>query len=1024
MEEVIRMSMDKPMKGELEVKLTDLIEEVVSARKIPRATYRLQFNRAFTFLDAAELSPYLLDLGISDCYASPILMARPESDHGYDVCDHGRLNPTIGSEEDFELFSTILKASDMGLILDVVPNHMGIGHESNNWWNDVLENGPSSNYSVYFDIDWHPVKPELENKLLLPMLEDQYGRVLENGKLKLAFEDGAFFIYYYSTRLPVAPRSYSIILNSQIDHLSNMLGKENPSLHEYLSIITALSYLPTRTDFLPERLEERAREKEVIKRRISTLYQSNSIVKAAIDRAVETFNGKIGDASSFDQLDLLIGEQAYRPTFWRVAAEQINYRRFFDVNELAAIRVELSQVFHDTHQLIFKMLADGTATGLRVDHPDGLWNPDSYFRQIQETFVINKILPLLSDGNRSRAADAVAEWFSREQQESRAIPDWPLYVVAEKILSENESLPLNWAVYGTSGYDFLNAVNRLFVNPGNQGAFDRIYINFTDNESEFRELVDLGKKAIMLNALTSEIYSLSHKLERLAEKNRRYRDFTLDSLTHAIREIIVSLPIYRTYITGHEKVTGRDRKFIETAVSKAKQRNPRTAEPIFDFIRDTILLENLNDFREEDRAGLIDWVMKLQQVTGPIMAKGVEDTAFYSYNRLVSLNEVGGNPEQFGSTIEEFHRENAERLRNWPHSMLATSTHDTKRSEDVRARINVLSEFPDEWEAALERWQRFNSPKKSMASGTLSPDSNDEYLFYQTILGAWPIEQMRSEVLTSFRRRVVAYMEKATKEAKVHTSWINPNNEYDTAVRNFVTGVLSEVESAEFLDDFLNFQQQIAFFGYFNSLSQLLLKLTSPGMPDIYQGTEIWDLSLVDPDNRRRVDYKRRLILLEDLKERIENSGGVLTGLARHLMNTIDSGQIKFYVTYRTLNLRKSLEDLFSKGEYLPLEATGDRSEHICAFARTFGRESIVIVVPRLLAGLTNRELHPPTGIRTWNETQLLLPDELADTAYQNIFTGERLRVSRDSSDSALPISDILGIFPVALLHAEETKKL
>ncbi|MBI3977920.1 MAG: malto-oligosyltrehalose synthase, partial [Chloroflexi bacterium] len=675
------------------------VEEVVSQRRIPIATYRLQLNDACTFRDAQRLAPYLHDLGISDCYASPLFKPCPGSSHGYDVVDHSQLNPALGGEADFEAFTADLQERGLGLVLDMVPNHMGIADAGNTWWMDVLENGPSSIYASHFDIDWHPATPELENRVLLPILGDQYGMVLESGRFRLAFEEGAFFIYHYDTRLPVAPRTYSRILSNQLGSLLATLGEEDEHVQELQSILTALSYLPRRTEVLPEKVAERNREKEIIKRRIAALYQASPPVRAAIDTAVRAFNGTVGEPSSFDLLDALLNVQAYRLAYWRVAADEINYRRFFDVNELAAIRVELPEVFRATHDLVLRFLADGRITGLRIDHADGLWNPAAYFRQLQESYVLRRIQARLPAGrHQDRLAQAVATCLANRsaQRDPAETPAWPLYVVAEKILGEHESLPDDWAVDGTTGYDFLNAANGIFVDGRNREAFDQIYSRFIGTPINFRTLANSNKKMVMLVSLASEINALSHQLERIAEKNRRVRDFTLNSLTFAIREVIACLPVYRTYITGVTPgPVERDHLSIEAAVAEAKKRNPRTAESIFDFIRDTLLLRNVQDFAAQDRTKLADFVMKFQQVTGPVMAKGVEDTAFYVYNRLVSLNEVGGAPEQFGVSVAAFHRQNAERSRRWPHSLLATSTHDTKRGEDVRARISVLSEIPE-----------------------------------------------------------------------------------------------------------------------------------------------------------------------------------------------------------------------------------------------------------------------------------------------------------------------------------------
>lgn len=982
----------------------------VPIRVVPRVTYRLQFNPDFTFDDAARIVPYLADLGVSHCYASPIFRARAGSQHGYDICDHSQLNPDLGGEEGFERFHQALQSFGLGLILDVVPNHMGIGDRSNTWWQDVLENGPSSIYAPYFDIDWNPVRLELENKVLLPILEDQYGRVLESGKLRLAYEDGAFWLYHYETKLPITPDTYIGILAEHLDALVEELGEEDPAVQELRSIITAIGYLPERTDQSPEKIAERNREKEVIKRRLAVLCLANPMIYDAIDESVRAFNGIVGDQRSFDKLDRLLNAQPYRLAFWRVATEEINYRRFFDVNDLAAIRVELPDVFRDTHQLVFQLLAEGKVDGLRIDHPDGLWDPPRYFQQIQEGYR----------AARARATDGLAETCPERFPYDGTVTDHAtedsLYVVAEKILGEGEPLPRTWAVDGTTGYEFLNLVNGLFVDGTNCKTLDRIYTDFTDYKTKFGDLVNSTKKMIMLVSLASEINALSAHLERIAEAHRWYRDFTLNSLTYAIREVIACLPVYRTYIVGAaDSADARDEAYIEQAVKGAKRRNPRTAETIFDFIRDTLLLRNLYDFQEEDRHLVRDFVMKFQQVSGPVMAKGVEDTAFYVFNRLVSLNEVGGNPEQFGITVQAFHQQNVERVGQWPHSMLTTSTHDTKRSEDVRARINVLSEMPREWRSALARWSRLNARRKRDVDGDLAPSRNDEYLLYQTLVGAWPDEPVEPSEFARFRDRIAQYMLKATKEAKVRTSWVNANEAYDSTVRNFVFRVLPDNPRDTFRKDMATFQRRVAFFGRFNALSQVLLKLTVPGVPDLYQGTELWAMMLVDPDNRQPVDYGHRQALLATLRERAAVTPD-LTELARKLVEASADGQIKLYLTHRVLAFRRDHDSLFAEGEYRPLEVSGAKEANVVAFARTLGDEAALVVAPRLVVRLTGGDERLPLGEVVWHGTWLALAHERIGQKYRNELTGETLAVGTLDGTPGLPLSAILGNFPVALL--------
>lgn len=1008
-----------------QVQQTPTVQEILRAvfrrRRTPLASYRLQFNPTFPFAAGRNLVPYLHELGVTDCYSSPVLRARAGSMHGYDICDHSQINPELGGEQELNALSAALHERGMGLVLDIVPNHMGVG-DANPWWMDVLENGPSSIYATYFDIDWHPANPDLENKLLLPLLGDQYGTELENGRFRLAFEEGAFFLYYYDRKLPVAPTTYRDILEHQLENLDKTLGADHPHVQELRSILTALSYLPPRAELPPDKKEERNREKEIIKRRIAALTAASPEVAAAIGVAVEAFNGKPGEPRTFDLMDGLINAQAYRPAYWRVAAEEINYRRFFDINELAAVRVEQPQVFQAVHQTIFRLLAEDKAHGLRIDHPDGLWNPAGYFRQLQEDYVLHRARTLLAETRAPEGLQkAVAAQFQAAiEAEAGQWSALPLYVVAEKILGENEPLPHDWVVAGTTGYDFANSAGGIFVDRANRERFTTVYRDFIGQEQDFLGLISSCQKIIMLVSMASEVNSLSHQLDRISERNRRYRDFTLNSLTFVIREIISSLAIYRTYITGPNAVSLRDRLFIEQAVEDAKNQNPRTAEAIFDFVRDTILLRNLDDFREEDRPQIIDWVMKCQQLTGPVLAKGLEDTAFYVYNRLVSLNEVGGHPEQYGVTVDEFHRHNLERRQQWPHAMLTSSTHDTKRGEDVRARIHLLSEMPDEWAAALDRWSRLNAPKKTEVEGMPAPDPNDEYLLYQTLLGAWPETEgkpLTAQAFDGFRQRIACYMQKAIKEAKIHTSWVNPNEEYDRAMHDFVTALLPDDPADPFLTDLLALQRRVAFFGYFNSLSQVLLKLTCPGVPDFYQGCELWNLSLVDPDNRRPVDYEHRRALLADLRQRAEQAETDLTGLAQELVRSPGDGRVKLYLTWRGLHFRREHGPVFLDGSYQPLEAAGEKKDHVCAFARWLEDQAVVVAVPRLVIGLTGGVERAPLGPEVWGQTKLLLPPEDAGRRYRNVYTGEVLAAGQHNGGAVLPLAAVFAHFPAALLE-------
>jgi (1->4)-alpha-D-glucan 1-alpha-D-glucosylmutase len=1021
------------MKGKTVDAVEKRVREMKSLRRVPHATCRLQLNARFRFDDVCSLLSYWRDLGISDLYLTPILQACAGSDHGYDICQHDRIDSGLGGEEGLERLFAGLKKRKMGVILDVVPNHMGITDPCNAWWMDVLENGPGSSYASFFDIDWDPVKKELRNKVLLPILEDQYGKALENGSFKLVFEEGSFSIHCSSRSLPLAPKTYRMILEYRLDALTESLGGEDPHLQELQSIITALGYLPVRTERDLDKVTERNREKEIIKRRIGALYEASPAVREAIEGTVTEFNGVVGDPRSFDNMDALLGRQAYRPAFWRVAAEEINYRRFFDINELAAIRMESREVFEATHELIFRLVATGNVTGLRIDHADGLWDPATYLCRLQD-YCLKKMLSSEIGDMDDAEVDAVITGRLDDHVDARneRPGSWPVYVIVEKILSDEETLPAEWAAAGTVGYDFLNMTNGLFVDDSREDEITRVYADFIGGLIRWDTLVNSAKKMIMLISLAGEISALSHQLERISERHRWYRDFTLDTITFAIREVIASLGIYRTYITGADVVSARDRKYMEEAVADAKRRNPRTSKSLFDFVGDTLLLRTLENFPPSERGTVVDWVMKSQQITGPVMAKGVEDTAFYIFNRLASLNEVGGSPGRFGVSVGDFHRHNEAHVRQWPCSMLAGTTHDTKRSEDVRARLNVLSEIPGEWEAVLSKWREINAARKVFIDGEPAPDANDEYLLYQTLLGVWPMPvpgqrlDMSSAEGALLCDRIVEYMGKAVKEAKVHTSWVNPSPDYDEAMSRFVSEVLKGKDAETFLDVFLPTMERIAFFGRYNSLSQLLLRLTCPGIPDIYQGSELWDLRLVDPDNRGPVDYRLRKSVLAGMKKkilRLEKEPDARTGwekLVNELLRTDYDGRIKFYVLYRLLNFRRQVPDLFTTGGYVPLEADGAKQKHVCSFMRRHQGRSVITAVPRLVVGLTGGIETVPLGDDIWKDTWIQVPGVRPDTGFRNLFTGEGLSLQERNGSVGLNLSSVFRLFPVAFLVSED----
>ena len=958
--------------------------------RIPVATYRLQLNHTFTFRDAGRIVPYLHALGITDCYVSSILKAVPGSMHGYDLVDPECLNPELGTEEDFTAFTAALKQYDMGLILDVVPNHMGIRSTENRWWWDVLEHGPGSRYATAFDIDWSPLKRELEDKVLLPILGEQYGAVLENQDIRLVYENGGFIVTYFQHRFPVAPQSWEGILSFRLEELTARVGEQDEHVQELLSILTALRNLPARKERDPKRIAERYREAHMIRRRLAALLQESETIRVHLSATVDTYNGVKGDSASFDRLDALLDEQSYRLASWRVASEEINYRRFFDINELAAIRTEETRVFQESHQLVFRLLKSGVATGLRIDHVDGLYDPEHYLVQLQE-------------------------WAARELEPTAPGEPASLFVVVEKILGKDESLPVTWPVSGTTGYDFLNLVNGLFVQSAKERSMDALYQRFVGQRIVYDDLVYLTKKLIMRASMSSELNVLGHQLNLLSEKDRQYRDFTLNSLTHAITELIACFPVYRSYITADQKdVLERDRTYIMMAVNRAKRRNPTLNSQVFDFVRD-LLLKRLDDRIKLAGPDQVRFVTKFQQTTSPVTAKGIEDTAFYIYNRLVSLNEVGGEPAHYGLSMEAFHKALRERRAHWPHALLATSTHDTKRGEDVRARINVLSEIPERWRAALASWAKHNRRFRVKVDETVAPDRNEEYLLYQTLLGAWPSTPMDQPQYEEFKQRIEQYMIKAIREAKVHTGWINPRQDYEDGVKTFVQAILDRSVSNPFLDEFLPFQAFVARCGMDNSLAQLLVKLTAPGIPDCYQGTELWEFSLVDPDNRRPVDFEHRAAILQDCQKSAGQDDVNRLALVRRLLESWEDGRIKLYLLQTGLRHRREHAALYLDGDYVPLECDGVREANICAFARLHQEQAIVTVIPRLTAEAIQSD--SAGAVDTWQDTRLTVPSWKPGSLYMNLLTGQRLETVTEEGRQVLPINEVLRDCPVALLE-------
>ncbi len=981
----------------------------------PRATYRLQLGPALRFRDAAAIVPYLAALGVSDAYLSPYLRAAPGSTHGYDIVDHQTVNPELGEEGDLDALEQALARHGMGALLDVVPNHMGIG-SGNPLWMDVLENGPSSPAAVFFDIDWRPVKEELRGKVLLPILGDQYGRVLERGELSVSQAGGAFELTYHDQRFPLDPREYPRLLAHRLPELHSRLASDTETLQDYESLINAFGHLPAARETEPSRAAERQREKEVHKRRLQRLCERSEIVARFIAENVADVNGRTGDPASFDRLDALLDAQVYRLAHWRVAGEEVNYRRFFDIDRLAAIRVEDPVVFEEVHRRIFERIRGGRATGLRIDHPDGLYDPTQYFRRLQIRYAL-EVARELAGGAWEAVEPVVRERFAALARD----PSFrPLYVVAEKILFPGEKLPSEWAVHGTTGYEFLNAVSAIFVRTENAPPFDRLYAAVRGERVDFPELSYRGKRLILESTMSSEIHVLARQLNRISETDRRTRDFTLGSLTTALVELCAAFPVYRTYLReGDEPIDERDRRHIQSALDRARRRNPNQSASLYEFLGDVLLRRGETDLSEPQRRERRHFALRLQQLTAPVTARGVEDTAFYRYNRLVSLNEVGGEPDRFGAPVSAFHARNEERTRATPYSLLATATHDTKRGEDVRARLHALSELPSEWEARLSRWREMNRPHLAADGDDPVPDPDAELLLYQTLLGVWPFGELNERAWGDLLRRIEGYLVKAAREAKVHTSWINQDPAYEEALVAFLRHVLPKEppprQTTPFLDDFLPFERRIARCGVMTSLSQLLLKAASPGVPDFYQGTELWDLSLVDPDNRRSVDFKLRARFLREIRADAEKPAHRAV-MARALFTRPDDGRLKLFSTWLLLQARAAPGSPLAGGDYLPLSASGVQEERVVAFARRLGPRTDVAVAPRLVAGLLGGEGQTLDPAATWGDTWLALPEGLAGEPLE-LFTGLPVRIERAGGRIGVPLAELLGTFPIALVQ-------
>ena len=929
--------------------------------RIPRSTYRLQFTPSFGFGQARQLLPYLQHLGISDIYASPVFKARRGSTHGYDVIDPNQINAELGTYEEFRELLAAVHERSMGWVQDIVPNHMAFD-SSNSMLMDVLEYGSVSPYRNFFDIEWDHPYENLKGRVLVPFLGKFYGDCLEAGEIKFGYDKDGFHVTYYDLRLPVRIESYPEILSSAVQQLKELLAPEHPAFLRLQGILSTLRNLP-----VVEHPEERIEQSRFAKSIIREVFDTDATVRSVIEATVAKCNGQPGKPDSFNQLDGLLSDQWYRLSFWKVATEEINYRRFFNINQLISVRVEDANVFKKNHTLILNLVHEGLITGLRVDHVDGLLDPQQYLSRLRE-----------------------------------AAPD--VYLVVEKILEPDEELSHSWPVQGTTGYDVLNCINGLFCDRKNDKRLEKVYVKFTGPKSPFHLLVEDTKRLIMGRHMAGDIDRLALMFKGITTRDRHARDITLYGLRRALVEILALFPVYRTYVR-EDHLTEADRLLMAETARKAGETNPAMLLEI-NYIKRFLLLDFPEYVTPEERGRWIEFVMKFQQLSGPLMAKGFEDTALYRYNKLISLNEVGGSPQRFGMSPLEYHHFFKKKMTEWPHGMNATATHDTKRGEDSRARINVLSELPDEWEKRVRSWRAMNHRYKLMDGSREIPDLNDEYYLYQTLLGAFPNDERD---VASFQDRIQEFSIKAVREAKVHTAWLKPDETYESGFRQFIASILEQSTENQFLADFVPFQKRIAHYGAVNSLSQLLLKLTSPGVPDTYQGDELWDFHLVDPDNRRSVDFPLRQEYLDIIRNTPqEGIGSFVEQLFRHPGN----GMVKQFVLSRVLQVRNKHPQLFERGSYLPLSIKGNHRNHLLAYARHDGDTWSITIAPRRVARLV-KSFELPVGEDVWRDTAVAFPTEMPDAWYSPL-SGETFQFRNE-----IPLALVCRSIPLGFLIHE-----
>jgi (1->4)-alpha-D-glucan 1-alpha-D-glucosylmutase len=926
--------------------------------QIPDASYRLQFNKQFTFKDAEEIIDYLNTLGISHIYSSPVFKTRPGSTHGYDIVDYSEINDEIGGVGGFEHLIANAQKQGMGWIQDIVPNHMAFDKD-NKPLNTLLENGPKNVMIQQFDIDWNHHYDYLQGKLLMPILGTIYASCLESGEIQLTYHKSGFALAYYNYRFPLKIESYVPVLGHRLETLLDLTNRESAGIIKFLGVLYVIKNLPADSN-----VDGRSDEISFAKEMLWELYSGNVIIHSYIDSILQEYNGVKGDSKSFGLLDSIHNEQYFKLSYWKVANEELNYRRFFIINDLISVRVEDSAVFGNVHELVFKLYNKGEITGLRVDHIDGLYDPFNYLQRL-----------------RQNASDA--------------------YIVVEKILGGNETIPHDWPVQGTTGYDFCNIVNQLFCCNENESQITQIYQKFSGNYHPFEKTVKDAKRLILKKNMAGDIDNLASLIKNISTHDRWGSDITLYGLRSALVELMIQFPVYRSYI-NYNNFSDEDRANLQKAIYKARTDEPGLGRE-FDFIERFLFLRYDTGLSEEQKIKWTEVVMRFQQFTGSLSAKGIEDTVFYDFNRMISLNEVGGDPLSFGTSMEKYHSFCKKRRDQFPYTMNTTSTHDSKRGEDVRMRINYLSEIPDLWEQSILKWREINKRFKKKKYGVEIPDSNDEYFFYQTLTGTYPLD---CDDYTIYRKRVREYMLKAVREAKIHTAWIAYDKEYENGILCFVDSAIDEKISGEFLDSFLPFVEVVAAFGVFYSLSQCLLKMTSPGIPDFYQGSELWDLTMVDPDNRRTVDFKKRVSIIRDIEKESQVSN---YSFFKYLLKDHSCGMSKLFLIRRVLEFRKTNRELFLDGEYVPLITSGTYHDSIVSFARVLENQIVIVVASRKLSTVKSFTEFPLTS-DVWLDTCIEVPQFITDS-WNDLITEKQIK-----NRNRIFIDEILDLFPCALL--------